>query len=167
MVCKNRGVYGFFGPSWVESTYITCPPVLVERSPDTARSRRIEAALLERYRAAVETGCAPTPPRPSPATSHQPSSSTMSILLTENTQQPKAHSYPTDARRLTLKPRTHFTLNMRAAYRHRPCHEAVHHSLQLRYLLSTPLFCPWAKAGHNIDTGTDITRKSEIPLEPW
>ena len=26
MVCKNRGVYGFFGPSWVLITYTICPP---------------------------------------------------------------------------------------------------------------------------------------------
>ena len=26
MVCKNWGVYGFLGPSWVLITYIICPP---------------------------------------------------------------------------------------------------------------------------------------------
>ena len=26
MVCKNRGIYGFLGPSWVLITYIICPP---------------------------------------------------------------------------------------------------------------------------------------------
>ena len=29
MVCTNRGIYGFLGPSWVLITYNICPPVLV------------------------------------------------------------------------------------------------------------------------------------------
>ena len=28
MVCKNRGIYGFWGPSWVLITYNICPPGL-------------------------------------------------------------------------------------------------------------------------------------------
>ena len=29
MVCKNRGICRFLGPSWVLITYIICPPVIV------------------------------------------------------------------------------------------------------------------------------------------
>ena len=29
MMCKNRGIYGFLGPSWVLIDYIICPRVIV------------------------------------------------------------------------------------------------------------------------------------------
>ena len=29
MVCKNRGIHGFMGPSWVLIIYNICPPVIV------------------------------------------------------------------------------------------------------------------------------------------
>ena len=28
-MCKNRGIYGFLGPSWVLITYNICPPVTI------------------------------------------------------------------------------------------------------------------------------------------
>ena len=28
-MCKNRGIYGFLGTSWVLTTYNICPPVIV------------------------------------------------------------------------------------------------------------------------------------------
>ena len=30
MVCKNRGIFGFLGTSWVLITYIICPSGLLE-----------------------------------------------------------------------------------------------------------------------------------------
>ena len=30
MVYKNRGIYGFLGPSWVLITYNICPPVIAQ-----------------------------------------------------------------------------------------------------------------------------------------